>query len=101
MVHVAKEKRKKWDKKSTVCPDNIRGYRVHNPGTRPIITSRDVIIIEKESNPEHLIQLQLQNADSVEEVERCLMIPNQDLANVHQSNIRVCQRPVKMTLKVF
>lgn len=68
MVHIAKEKRKKWDKKSSKCifigyPDNIKGYRVYNPETKTVTTSRDVIIIEKESNPEHLIEVQVQNVD--------------------------------------
>lgn len=54
MVHVAKEKRTKWDKKSNKCilvgfPENIKGYRVYDPETRSITTSRDVVIIEKES----------------------------------------------------
>ncbi|GBP75030.1 Retrovirus-related Pol polyprotein from transposon TNT 1-94 [Eumeta japonica] len=72
MVHVAKEKRRKWDKKAVKCilmgyPDNIKGYRVYNPETRNISTSRDVIIIEKESKPEHFIEVQDQDIDSVGE----------------------------------
>ncbi|CAH2109181.1 unnamed protein product [Euphydryas editha] len=52
MVHVPKEKRLKWDKKSVKCilvgyPDNIKGYRIYNPESKLITNSRDVIIIEK------------------------------------------------------
>ncbi|CAH2208163.1 jg4669 [Pararge aegeria aegeria] len=70
MVHVAKQKRKKWDKKSVKCiltgyPDNIKGYRVYNPETRTVFTSRDVVIIEPEVNSECMIQVQNQNVASV------------------------------------
>lgn len=86
MVHVAKEKRKKWDKKTTKCiligyPDNIKGYRVFNPETRNVTTSRDVIIIEKESKSENLIEVQGQNVDSVgdsqepDDTEQCEIEP--------------------------
>lgn len=70
MVHVAKQKRKKWDKKSLKCiltgyPENIKGYRVYNPETRTVFTSRDVVIIEPEINSECMIQVQDQNVASV------------------------------------
>lgn len=70
MVHVAKEKRKKWDKKSVECilvgyPDNIKGYRVYNPETKNVLTSRDVIIMEKETKSECQVEVQEQNVDSV------------------------------------
>lgn len=55
MVHVAKEKRQKWDRKSEEhilvgYPENIKGYRLYNPKTRKIRTSRDVIIMEDKRN---------------------------------------------------
>lgn len=54
MVHVNKEKRSKWDRKSIECillgyPDNIKGYRLYDPKQKRIFTSRDVIIMEKQS----------------------------------------------------
>ncbi|XP_062529208.1 uncharacterized protein LOC105841774 isoform X3 [Bombyx mori] len=51
MVHVPKEKRHKWDKKSVkmifmgYC-DSSKGYRLMDPKTLKIIKSRDVIFIE-------------------------------------------------------
>lgn len=53
MVHVPKVQRQKWDKKAEKFilvgyPDNVKGYRLYNPKTRKITTSRDAIIIEKE-----------------------------------------------------
>ncbi|GBP09045.1 Retrovirus-related Pol polyprotein from transposon TNT 1-94 [Eumeta japonica] len=54
IVHVNKEKRSKWDKKSTECilvgyPGNVKGYRVYDPVKIIITTSRDEIVMEKES----------------------------------------------------
>ncbi|GBP42186.1 Retrovirus-related Pol polyprotein from transposon TNT 1-94 [Eumeta japonica] len=56
MVHVAKEKRLKWDKKSEKkilvgYPEDIKGYRVYCPITKRVSTSRDVIIMEEVSIP--------------------------------------------------
>lgn len=56
MVHVAKEKRQKWDKKSDKqilvgYPEDIKGYRVYCPITKKVSTSRDVIIMEEVSMP--------------------------------------------------
>lgn len=56
MVHVAKEKRLKWDKKSEKkilvgYPEDIKGYRVYCPITKKVSTSRDVIIMEEVSIP--------------------------------------------------
>lgn len=44
MVYIAKQKRKKWDKKFVKCiftgySDNIKGYRIYNPETRTVFTS--------------------------------------------------------------
>ncbi|CAG4978543.1 unnamed protein product [Colias eurytheme] len=72
MVHVAKEKRKKWDKKSEKCillgyPENTKGYRLYNPETKKILTSRDVVIIEQESKSECQMEVSSQSFDSVGE----------------------------------
>lgn len=51
MVHVPKEKRTKWDKKSRemilvgYC-ENTKGYRVMNPMTHQVTKSRDVVFFE-------------------------------------------------------
>lgn len=47
-VHVPKEKRSKLDEKSTPCifigiSEESKGYRLLNPSTMKIITSKDVI----------------------------------------------------------
>lgn len=55
MVHIPKQKRQKWDKKSTklilvgYC-ENSKGYRLLDPTSRKIIKSRDVIFHEKFHN---------------------------------------------------
>ena len=55
MVHIPKEKRRKWDKKSAKqiligYSENVKGYRVHNPSNNTVTTSRDVPIVEKISD---------------------------------------------------
>lgn len=54
MTHIAKEKRQKWDKKAQKgilvgYADASKGYRVYDPVKNMIITSRDVIVVEKEN----------------------------------------------------
>jgi hypothetical protein len=64
MKHIPKEKRCKWDKKAEKCiligfPENIKGYRLYNPATKSISTSRDVIIMEqKNAHQEHLVEVE-------------------------------------------
>lgn len=55
MKHVPKEKRLKWDEKSEECilvgyAEDTKGYRIYNPQTKVITTSRDVIVIEKDKS---------------------------------------------------
>lgn len=55
MMHVPKNKRLKWDKKAVKYilvgySDNTKGYRLYNPETRKICTSRDVIIMERDND---------------------------------------------------
>lgn len=55
MVHVPKIQRQKWDKKAenfilVGYPGEVKGYRLYNPKTRKITTSRDVIIMEKQDS---------------------------------------------------
>ncbi|XP_022835185.1 uncharacterized protein LOC111362695 [Spodoptera litura] len=74
MVHIAKEKRQKWDKKSEQhilvgYPDGVKGYRVYNPRSKKITTSRDVIIIEPTDHSEVMLPLERsgQNTQITEE----------------------------------
>lgn len=51
MVHIPKEKRRKFDPKSTKCimvgyELNKKAYRLFNPETNGIVSSRDVVFIE-------------------------------------------------------
>ncbi|KAG6438793.1 hypothetical protein O3G_MSEX000229 [Manduca sexta] len=52
MVHIPKQKRKKWDKKATQMllvgySENTKGYRLYDPDSQEIVIARDVIIMEK------------------------------------------------------
>lgn len=72
MVHIPKEKRTKWDKKSKKhilvgFPENIKGYRVYDPVKNQITTSRDVVILEKKKN-EDTVTVCIENTDSVGEL---------------------------------
>jgi hypothetical protein len=55
MVHIPKEKRRKWDKKAGKMylvgySDNIKGYRLYDPESRKIIVARDVVVMENVSD---------------------------------------------------
>ncbi|CAH2083465.1 unnamed protein product [Euphydryas editha] len=57
MTHVPKEKRLKWDRKAVKhylvgYADNVKGYRLYNPRSNKVITSRVVIILEPNDSPE-------------------------------------------------
>ena len=61
MVHVPKAKRLKLDKKSEKMilvgfSENIKGYRLYNKETKKVITSRDVIVIERDRKSISLLQ---------------------------------------------
>ncbi|GBP40883.1 Retrovirus-related Pol polyprotein from transposon TNT 1-94 [Eumeta japonica] len=52
MVHIPKEKRRKWDKKAKKMylvgySENVKGYRLYDPISRDVIVGRDVVIMEK------------------------------------------------------
>lgn len=61
MVHIPKEKRLKWDRKSQelifvgYC-DNTKGYRLLNPINGKTVISRDVIFIEDGKSTENMTQ---------------------------------------------
>lgn len=77
MVHIPKEKRKKWDKKSEIhilvgYPDNVKGYRIYNPRNKTVTTSRDVIIMEHKQNTDVTIPVQesfQRQSDTEEDIE--------------------------------
>lgn len=55
MVHVPKEKRKKWSSKSIKMKfmgycDNTKGFRIYNPQTRTVTKSCDVVFMEEQPN---------------------------------------------------
>ncbi|CAF4944212.1 unnamed protein product [Pieris macdunnoughi] len=78
MVHVAKARRQKWDKKAEKhilvgYPDGIKGYRIYNPRTKCITTSREVIVMEKDKHPDITIPVieseRKENSCSVGDIE--------------------------------
>jgi hypothetical protein len=75
MVHIPKNKRQKWDKKATKYifvgyPENVKGYRLYNPKTRQVTTSRDVIIMEKNEINSDKSQIEVKENDKVPEVQQ-------------------------------
>lgn len=107
MVHVPKQKRLKWDKKSEemifmgYC-DNTKGYRLYNPRNKQIITSRDVIFIEnanidneKSVSMPHLAKIQLSSSNTEQlnqstnsdVLEETLNATDETLNPLSQSNI--------------
>jgi transposase InsO family protein len=75
MVHIPKNKRQKWDKKATKYifvgyPENVKGYRLYNPKTRQVTTSRDVIIMEKDEITSDKSQIEVKENDKVPEVQQ-------------------------------
>lgn len=69
MVHVPKQKRLKWDRKSEKCilvgySNDVKGYRIYNPKSNIITTSRDVVVLEK-METENVIEVQENCSDEV------------------------------------
>lgn len=67
MVHIAKEKRNKWDKKARECilvgyADGSKGYRVYEPNKKVIAISRDVIVVEKDKTTTTIAVTENKNA---------------------------------------
>lgn len=51
MVHIPKQKRRKWDKKAKKMylvgySENVKGYRLYDPISRDVIVARDVVVME-------------------------------------------------------
>lgn len=78
MTHIPREKRRKWDRKANKCilvgfSEDVKGYRIYNPSSKSITTSRDVVIIEDTKQSESLIEI-----EKKEEIERgSLMVDEQ------------------------
>ncbi|CAF4918661.1 unnamed protein product [Pieris macdunnoughi] len=75
MAHIPKEKRVKWDKKAEKhylvgFDENVKGYRLYNPKTNKVITSRDVTIIEQDNSEmmEAIINENKSYSDSVDQL---------------------------------
>ena len=67
MVHVPQNKRRKFDKKSEKMilvgyGETVKGYRLYNPQTNSVITSRDVVIME-DVKKEVLVRLDYEKED--------------------------------------
>lgn len=63
MVHVPKEKRRKFDKKSKEMilmgyGETVKGYRIFDPEKNIVITSRDIVVMEETKEKEVLIQIE-------------------------------------------
>ncbi|CAG9132679.1 unnamed protein product [Plutella xylostella] len=96
MVHIPKEKRTKWDKKSMrhilvgYC-DNVKGYRIYNPVNNQVSTSSDVVIQEKPKRPD-TVTVSLESTDSVGELEEESVVklgPLNDSSSSESDNLNV------------
>lgn len=73
MVHIPKQKRRKWDKKAVRMllvgySENTKGYRLYDPESQKIIVARDVIIMENiPENSATLLVEDIQQPESVAE----------------------------------
>lgn len=70
MMHIPKEKRLKWDKKAKELvlvgyAENVKGYRVYDPENNSVTTSRDIIIMEKQT--ENTVDIPVECTVSAEE----------------------------------
>lgn len=92
MVHVPKEKRSKWDKKSTKMifvgySDTSKGYRCLDPKTCKITTSRDVVFIENNESQVTQINHSIINNDIIADevtTEVKIMDESTEISNVDQ-----------------
>lgn len=75
MTHVPKMKTAKWDKKAEKLilvgyDNNVKGYRLFDPKSNKIITSRDVIIMEHAQSTNDMTQAVVEEkSDNFEETE--------------------------------
>lgn len=73
MVHIPKEKRLKWDKKAHKLifvgyAENTKGFRVYDPVTNSVTTSRDIVVME--SPKQNMVEIPLECKHPVEETEQ-------------------------------
>lgn len=105
MVHVPKEKRLKWQKKSQECillgyPENIKGYRVYNPVTKTILTSRDVVVIEKNTKTASC-EIEVQEMKQTKSHEATQTVMNQSQVSVGVESTDSCETCVNPTDESF
>lgn len=60
LVHIPKQKRKKFDMKSREAilvgyAEDVKGYRLYNPANQDVFISRDVVIVQ-EGKPQKLVK---------------------------------------------
>lgn len=106
MVHIPKQKRLKWEKKSQECvllgyPENVKGYRVFNPVTKAIFTSRDVTVIEKE-NKVFFCQMEVEEKKKTEphNETKTVEVGCQILKKVHNT-YSIQNLPAKLTHYIY
>lgn len=91
MMLIPDEKRKKFDKKSQkmiligFC-ENTKGYRLFDPITKSIVTSRDIIVNEKPSKSSDFLNSTLEN-DSHEEISASVGDMSENSSFTEQSEI--------------
>ncbi|CAF4747187.1 unnamed protein product [Pieris macdunnoughi] len=73
MVHIPKERRLKWDKKANKLlfigyAEKTKGYRVYDPVTNIVTTSRDIVVIE--SPYQNMVEIPLECKHPVEVTEQ-------------------------------
>lgn len=100
MVHIPKQNRLKWDRKSRelifvgYC-DNTKGYRLYDPVNKKVVVSRDVIFIEKTFHSDNqtqqpvltkeLVNIPISQNDEVISVDNTLESETYDDASSHSS----------------
>ncbi|CAH2104034.1 unnamed protein product [Euphydryas editha] len=75
MVHVPKERRKKWDKKAQKMylvgyPDNVKGFRLYHSESRKITISRDVVVMEDIKNESNMTNILVEEKQPMKSTER-------------------------------
>lgn len=97
MVHIPKERRQKWDKKSEkmifvgYC-DNTKGYRVMHPKTHQVMKSRDVVFFEKIPQHDCVITVNT-SADTQSETSKASE-KSEDCSNTEQEGEKLKEEPV-------
>lgn len=75
MVHIPKEKRKKWDKKANMMylvgySENIKGYRLYNPNNQTLTVARDVVVMENIQNNSNTTSIMVKDPEPLQNIIR-------------------------------